>query len=92
MTAVLTLVTISVDSRKDLPRVPYATALDLFIIMCFMYVIGSLLEFAGVHYFTKIGSGDKTRDSDSDEWEDEDMLNDVCIRYMFYKRSHFKTL
>ena len=36
----------------------YATALDWFIICSFLYCMASLLEFAGVHYFTKVGSGE----------------------------------
>ena len=57
ITAVLTLSTIALDSRTGLPKVHYATALDWFIICSFLYCMGSLLEFAGVHYFTKV---DKT--------------------------------
>ena len=55
ITAVLTLSTIALDSRTGLPKVHYATALDWFIICSFLYCMGSLLEFAGVHYFTKVG-------------------------------------
>jgi hypothetical protein len=51
---VLTLSTIALDSRTDLPKVHYATALDWFIICCFGYCIATLLQFAGVHYFTKV--------------------------------------
>ncbi|XP_023322271.1 gamma-aminobutyric acid receptor alpha-like [Eurytemora carolleeae] len=58
ITAVLTLSTIALDSRTDLPKVHYATALDWFIICSFGYCMATLLEFAGVHYFTKIGSGE----------------------------------
>ena len=54
ITAVLTLSTIALDSRRDLPKVHYATALDWFIICSFGYCIATLLEFAGVHYFTKV--------------------------------------
>ena len=54
ITAVLTLSTIALDSRTGLPKVHYATALDWFIICSFLYCMGSLLEFAGVHYFTKV--------------------------------------
>lgn len=46
------------DTRDDLPKVHYATALDWFVNMCFGFVIASLLQFAAVHFFTKIGSGD----------------------------------
>ncbi|EDS34137.1 conserved hypothetical protein [Culex quinquefasciatus] len=54
ITTVLTLSTISLDSRTDLPKVRYATALDWFLLMNFIYCIATLLEFAGVHYFTKV--------------------------------------
>ena len=58
------------DSRTDLPKVRYATALDWFLLMSFFYCIATLLEFAGVHYFTKIGSGEIH--VDEEEWEDCD--------------------
>ena len=57
ITTVLTLSTISLDSRTDLPKVRYATALDWFLLMSFFYCIATLLEFAGVHYFTKASTG-----------------------------------
>lgn len=37
--------------------------------MSFFYCIATLLEFAGVHYFTKVGSGEVSMLTD-DEWED----------------------
>lgn len=37
--------------------------------MSFFYCIATLLEFAGVHYFTKVGSGEIPLLTD-DEWED----------------------
>lgn len=37
--------------------------------MSFFYCIATLLEFAGVHYFTKVGSGEINALTD-DEWED----------------------
>lgn len=52
------MTTLSMDTRDDLPKVPYPTALDWFIIMCYFFVTATLLEYTGVHYFTKIGSGD----------------------------------
>lgn len=57
------------DSRTDLPKVRYATALDWFLLMSFFYCIATLLEFAGVHFFTKVGSGEIHMMND-DEWED----------------------
>lgn len=59
----------SLDSRTDLPKVRYATALDWFLLMSFFYCIATLLEFAGVHFFTKLGSGEVHTLAD-DEWED----------------------
>ncbi|CAD7090290.1 unnamed protein product [Hermetia illucens] len=74
ITTVLTLSTISLDSRTDLPKVKYATALDWFLLMSFFYTIATLLEFAGVHYFTKVGSGEFP--IDDDEWEDIDDITE----------------
>ena len=53
----LTLSTISLDSRTSLPKVHYATGLDWFLVCSFAYCIATLLEFAAVHYFTKVGKG-----------------------------------
>ncbi|XP_055618950.1 gamma-aminobutyric acid receptor subunit alpha-6 [Toxorhynchites rutilus septentrionalis] len=75
ITTVLTLSTISLDSRTDLPKVRYATALDWFLLMSFFYCIATLLEFAGVHYFTKVGSGEIPLDED--EWEDIDNVQEI---------------
>ena len=38
--------------------------------MSFFYCIATLLEFAGVHYFTKVGSGEHNPMYDEEEWED----------------------
>lgn len=62
------MIPLSLDSRTDLPKVRYATALDWFLLMSFFYCIATLLEFAGVHYFTKVGSGEIP--VDEEEWED----------------------
>ena len=74
MTTVLTLTTLCLDTRNDLPKVPYATALDCFVILCFGFVLASLLEFAGVHYFTKSGSGEVSRDPESEDEMQETSL------------------
>lgn len=77
ITTVLTLSTISLDSRTDLPKVRYATALDWFLLMSFFYCIATLLEFAGVHYFTKVGSGEIPVSDDEDEWESVEEIEEI---------------
>ncbi|XP_076624059.1 gamma-aminobutyric acid receptor subunit alpha-2 isoform X2 [Colletes latitarsis] len=79
ITTVLTLSTISLDSRTDLPKVRYATALDWFLLMSFGYCIATLLEFAGVHYFTKVGSGEIPLDEeDWDNRSDASYQDGIC--------------
>jgi len=75
VTAVLTLSAISMDSRSDLPKVHYATALDWFIICSFLYCMASILEFAGVHYFTKVGYGETFGQNEIED-EEEEYLDD----------------
>lgn len=43
--------------------------------MSFFYCIATLLEFAGVHYFTKVGSGEIQ--ITDDEWEDVDEVEEI---------------
>jgi gamma-aminobutyric acid receptor subunit alpha len=49
---------LGLDNRNDLPKVSYSTALDYFVGTCFAFVLASIIQFAGVHYFTKHGSGE----------------------------------
>ncbi|XP_028968513.1 gamma-aminobutyric acid receptor alpha-like [Galendromus occidentalis] len=89
MTTVLTLSTFGSDTRTDLPKVPYPTALDWFVIMCFAFVMLTLLEYAGVHYFTKVGSGEyfpgqedagREGERDANYAEEEDTDEDDSVR------------
>ncbi|KAL3310257.1 hypothetical protein Ciccas_011183 [Cichlidogyrus casuarinus] len=55
---VLTMVFMGMDNKKDLPRVPYSTALDVYVAACFAFILATIIEFACVHYFTKVGFGE----------------------------------
>ena len=66
---------VGIDNRRDLPKVSYSTALDYFVGMCFAFVLASILQFAGVHFFTKHGSGETIIDSDMED--DEEQLSEV---------------
>ncbi|KAG8260785.1 Gamma-aminobutyric acid receptor subunit alpha-4, variant 2, partial [Homalodisca vitripennis] len=73
ITTVLTMTFLGLESRTDLPKVPYPTALDFFVFLSFGFIFATIIQFALVHYFTKYGSGecyfsaDFSSDSDSDE-------------------------
>ena len=60
---------LGIDNRRDLPKVSYSTALDYFVVVCFVFVLATVIQFAGVHFFTKHGSGEIYHDSDSEEEE-----------------------
>lgn len=61
---------LALDTRDELPRVTYATALDLYVAMCFIFVLSTLGQFAIVHSFTKKGHSDtygsQCQDADCD--------------------------
>ena len=83
---------LGIDNRVDLPKVSYSTALDYFVGMCFAFVLASIIQFSGVHFFTKQGSGETFPDSD-DEEEDgmeeqaSNPLNDSVIYKVYIKFS-----
>ncbi len=71
ITTVLTLAFLNIDNRKDLPEVSYSTALDYFVGTCFGFVMVSIIQFSGVHFFTKHGGGQAAAAPESDsegEW------------------------
>ena len=57
-TTVLTMTFIGLDNRNDLPKVNYSTALDVYVAMCFVFVLATIIQFASVHYYTKFGCGE----------------------------------
>ncbi|XP_037506859.2 gamma-aminobutyric acid receptor alpha-like [Rhipicephalus sanguineus] len=58
VTTILTMTFLALESRNDLPKVPYCTALDYYVAIGFGFVFATIVEFAIVHYFTKVGSGE----------------------------------
>ncbi|KAK0052506.1 gamma-aminobutyric acid receptor subunit alpha-6, partial [Biomphalaria pfeifferi] len=78
-TTMLTMTFLVLDSRNDLPRVAYSTALDVYVFMCFCFIFASILQFAAVHFFTKYGTGEwDVKPADSDEEEEDDDPFDAC--------------
>ena len=58
ITTVLTMTFLGLEARKNLPEVPYATALDVFLFISYMYIILTVIQFGAVHHYTKLGSGE----------------------------------
>lgn len=54
----LTLSTFGLEVSTSGPKVSYPTALNWFMIICFLFANATLIQFSFVHYFTKIGSGE----------------------------------
>ena len=76
---------LGIDNRRDLPKVSYSTALDYFVGVCFAFVLAAIIQFAGVHFFTKHGSGevyivpDDTSDEDEEETTEDEEPKEMVI-------------
>lgn len=51
---VLSITTIGFGGRAELPKVSYPTALDWYIIICFAFVFGAIVEYAYINFIDKI--------------------------------------
>merc|ERR1719422_2630624 len=77
VTTVHTITFLGLEARKDLPKVPYPTALDYFVFISFTYIFSTVVQFGIVHYFTKVGSG---------EYYLEELEDEPCPRAEARKR------
>ena len=55
------MTTISTGVRSSLPRISYVKAIDIYLVMCFVFVFAALLEYAAVNY-TYWGARAKKKD------------------------------
>ncbi|CAG5122533.1 unnamed protein product, partial [Candidula unifasciata] len=67
VTTILSTAAIGMTVREGLPRVPYATALDVFLNVCIVYEMAALIEYAAVNYFTKLMPKEGGADEDEEE-------------------------
>ena len=58
--------------REGLPRVSYATALDVYLNVCTLYEMAAMIEYAAVNYFTKVLPLEGGLDSEDEESEPPD--------------------
>ncbi|GFR86927.1 gamma-aminobutyric acid receptor subunit alpha-6 [Elysia marginata] len=75
-TTVLTLTILGIENKAQLPKVSYITALDIYVALCFVFVLATTLEFAVVHYFTKYGTGEPLMVSSDEESSMDEMTSD----------------
>ena len=43
-----------IENKVDFPKISYLTASDLYLIICFGFILSSIIEFALVHYETRL--------------------------------------
>ena len=50
ITTILTMTTISTGMRSSMPHISYVKAIDIYLVVCFVFVFTALLEYAAVNY------------------------------------------
>ncbi|BES99342.1 chloride channel [Nesidiocoris tenuis] len=77
ITTVLTMTTISTGVRSSLPRISYVKAIDIYLVMCFVFVFAALLEYAAVNY-TYWGARAKKKTKKNKEAEETVRKSSLC--------------
>uniref|UniRef100_A0A1I8EMU9 Neurotransmitter-gated ion-channel ligand-binding domain-containing protein n=1 Tax=Wuchereria bancrofti TaxID=6293 RepID=A0A1I8EMU9_WUCBA len=49
-TTILTMTTIGIGVRQSLPAISYVKSIDIYLVVCFMFVFAALLEYAIINY------------------------------------------
>lgn len=91
----LTITTLGWSARAVLPKVGYPKAIDWFIMLCFAFVLGAVIEFATVNYFTKRRTGmlpGMADDEDDDIAQAEVNDDGVCPCCILFSASYHRVL
>ncbi|CAH0560461.1 unnamed protein product [Brassicogethes aeneus] len=83
ITTVLTMTTISTGVRSSLPRISYVKAIDIYLVMCFVFVFAALLEYAAVNY-TYWGARAKKKSKKAKETEENKSGTKVTTNDQLY--------
>lgn len=85
----LTMTTISTGVRSSLPRISYVKAIDIYLVMCFVFVFAALLEYAAVNY-TYWGARAKKKNKKTKDHDDKkNSGNKHNFRYIFVSLQNF---
>ena len=76
------MTTISTGVRSSLPRISYVKAIDIYLVMCFVFVFAALLEYAAVNY-TYWGARAKRKAKRMKESKKNDPENDFQVIQIF---------
>nr|NP_001191487.1 gamma-aminobutyric acid receptor alpha-like precursor [Aplysia californica]AAL37252.1 GABA A receptor alpha subunit [Aplysia californica] len=90
-TTVLTMTILGIENKSQLPKVSYITALDVYVALCFVFVIATTIEFAVVHYFTKFGTEEPmVLSSDEDSSVEEISEDNTSLDSLTLENGKFK--
>lgn len=71
------MTTISTGVRSSLPRISYVKAIDIYLVMCFVFVFAALLEYAAVNY-TYWGARAKKKSKKTKEAEEHSRKTSIA--------------
>ncbi|VDI64690.1 gamma-aminobutyric acid receptor subunit alpha [Mytilus galloprovincialis] len=84
VTTILSTASTGMMVRDGLPRVPYATALDVYLNVCIVYNLAAMIEYAAVNYFTKIIPKEGSTSDSEEEQKEIKSLEDQSISPLRY--------
>ncbi|XP_049958618.1 uncharacterized protein LOC126475090 [Schistocerca serialis cubense] len=78
VTSVLSLTTMGMGARAQMPPVSYATALDWYIILCFLTVFSVVGEFALIHYRERVATSIRKALQERADKEEDKLLDKIA--------------
>lgn len=70
ITTVLTMTTLISSARASLPKVSYVKAIDWYLLLCLIFVFGSILEYTFIAFMINVKNKSKKKPSMDSEWGD----------------------
>lgn len=85
------MTTISTGVRSSLPRISYVKAIDIYLVMCFVFVFAALLEYAAVNYtyWGKRAKKKVKKSKDGDGRKTGEIENNIFFKLKYRNFQHF---
>ena len=84
ITTVLTMTTLISSARASLPKVSYVKAIDWYLLLCLIFVFGSILEYTFIAFMINVRNKNNRKALAENGWNGSSKVRSFLYSYFFF--------